>query len=365
MREITSPALQEQATLPPFSTRLLKWHARDGRKDLPWQRNVSAYRVWVSEVMLQQTQVQTVIPYYRRFIQRFPSLKSLAEAPLSEVITHWAGLGYYARARNLHRTAGLIRKQHGGRFPKDINTLMTLPGIGRSTAGAILVLAYNQRHAILDGNVKRVLARHADIGGWPGKVAVNRTLWQQAERYLPHYEIAQYTQALMDLGAMICTKTNPQCEVCPVSEDCLARHAGRIAERPQPPPAKIKPQRHVFMLMAICKDELLLERRPTSGIWGGLLSFPEMRSEAEAKAWCQRRLGPIHRMRCLPSFKHQFTHFSLTITPLETRLTKIYPQISEENGLVWCKLLSSIGGVPAPVKKLIIQLKNSRKHNVS
>ena len=341
-----------------ISDRLLEWYARAGRTDLPWQRSVSAYRVWVSEIMLQQTQVQTVIPYYRRFIKRFPSLKSLAEASLSEVIAHWAGLGYYARARNLHRTACLIREHYGGRFPKDKNTLMTLPGIGLSTAGAILALAYNQRHAILDGNVKRVLARHADIAGWPGEAAVNRTLWKQAEEYLPQQNIAEYTQALMDLGAMVCTKTQPRCEDCPISEDCLARKAGSIDERPQPPPAKIKPQRHLFMLMVIHKDHLLLERRPASGIWGGLLSFPEMHSEAEAKAWCQRRLGRINHIRCLPSFKHQFTHFSLTITPLEARLSKIHLQISEENHLIWCKLLSSINGVPAPVKKLITQLQN-------
>ena len=340
----------------PISNRLLKWYAHSGRTDLPWQRNVSAYRVWVSEIMLQQTQVQTVIPYYRRFINRFPSLKSLADAPLSEVIEHWAGLGYYARARNLHRTARLIRKQHSGRFPKDKNTLMALPGIGRSTAGAILALSYNQRQPILDGNVKRVLARHADIAGWPGEASVNRTLWEQAEKYLPEQNVAQYTQALMDLGATICTKAQPQCTLCPISADCLARKAGRIAERPQPPPKKIRPQRHVFMLMAIYKDRLLLERRPMSGIWGGLLSFPEMSSEKEAKAWCQRRLGHIRSTRCLPSFKHQFTHFSLTITPLEARLSKIHSQISEKNDLVWCKLLSSINGVPAPVKKLITQL---------
>ena len=339
-----------------FSDRLLKWYARDGRTDLPWQRNASAYRVWVSEIMLQQTQVQTVIPYYHRFMKRFPSLKSVAEAPLSEVIAHWAGLGYYARARNLHRSAQLIREQHGGRFPKDKNALMALPGIGRSTAGAILALAYHQRHAILDGNVKRVLARHADIGGWPGTTEVGRTLWQQAEKYLPQQRIAEYTQALMDLGAMVCTKTDPQCATCPVSVDCRARKAGRIAERPQPPPFKVRPQRRIVMLMARHRDNLLLERRPTKGIWGGLLSFPEMQSKVQAKAWCQRRLGPIDCTRSLPSFKHQFTHFSLNITPLEVRLAKIYPQINEENGLVWCKLLSSINGVPAPVKKLIAQL---------
>ena len=323
---------------------------------MPWQRNTSAYRVWVSEIMLQQTQVQTVIPYYRRFIKRFPSLKSLADAPLSEVTEYWAGLGYYARAKNLHRTARLIREQHGGRFPKDKNILMALPGIGRSTAGAILALSYSQRHPILDGNVKRVLARHADIAGWPGKAPVNHALWEQAEKYLPKQNVAQYTQALMDLGAMICTKAQPQCTLCPISADCLARKAGRIAERPQPPPTKVKPKRHVFMLMAIYKDRVLLERRPTSGIWSGLLSFPEMSGEEEAKAWCQRRLGHIRSTRCLPSFKHQFTHFSLTITPLEARLSKIHSQISEENHLVWCKLLPSINGVPAPVKKLITQL---------
>lgn len=278
---------------------------------------------------------------------------------MTEVINHWAGLGYYARARNLHRTAKLIRKHYNGRFPKDKNTLMSLPGIGRSTAGAILALAYGQRHAILDGNVKRVIARHDNIKGWPGEATVNRTLWAQAEKHLPQKHLAQYTQALMDLGATVCTNAHPRCEVCPISEDCLARQIGCIAERPQPPPTKTVPQRHIFMLMAIHQDRLLLERRPISGIWGGLLSFPEMPSEAEAEAWCRRRLGRIKRVRRLPSFKHRFTHFSLLITPLEARLEKIYPQISEENRFVWCKLLSSISGVPTPIKKLIGQLQNS------
>lgn len=348
-----------------FAARLLKWYARAGRKNLPWQRDVSAYKVWVSEIMLQQTQVQTVIPYYRRFIRRFPSLKSLADSPLSEVIAHWAGLGYYARARNLHRTAALIRAQHGGRFPKDKNILMKLPGIGQSTAGAILALAYNQRHAILDGNVKRVLARHADIAGWPGDAVVNRRLWQQADKYLPRQNIAEYTQALMDLGAMVCTKNNPQCEHCPLAQDCFAYQSGCIADRPQPAAARKRPHRRIVMLMAMHKDNLLLERRPPSGIWGGLLSFPEMHSEAEAKTWCQRRLGHITDLRCLPPRKHQFTHFSLTITPLEVKIGKIYRRISEENHFVWCKLLSAIDGVPAPVKKLITQLQNSKNHNGS
>ena len=240
---------------------------------------------------------------------------------------------------------------------------MTLPGIGRSTAGAILALAYQQRHAILDGNVKRVLARHDDIAGWSGTATVNRALWEQADKYLPHQRIAEYSQALMDLGAMVCTKNNPQCENCPLADDCLASQRGRITELPQSPPSKNKPQRRIFMLMAIYKDSLLLERRPPSGIWGGLLSFPEMHSKTEAKAWCQRRLGHIDRICCRPSFKHQFTHFSLNITPLEVTLEKIYPRIDEGNRLLWCKLLSSINGVPAPVKKLIIQLQNSRRHD--
>ena len=363
MHQVTSLVRPQQSTIRSFSTRLLRWYAHAGRKNLPWQRNISAYRVWVSEIMLQQTQVQTVIPYYRRFMRRFPSLKSLAEASLSEVIAQWAGLGYYARARNLHCTARLIRKHYRGRFPKDKNILMTLPGIGRSTAGAILALAYQQRHAILDGNVKRVLARHDDIAGWSGTATVNRALWEQADKYLPHQRIAEYSQALMDLGAMVCTKNNPQCDHCPLSDDCLAYQRGRITELPQPSPAKSKPQRHIFMLMAIYKDSLLLERRPPSGIWGGLLSFPEMHGKIEAKAWCQRRLGPIDRICCRPSFKHQFTHFSLNITPLEVTLEKIYPRIDEGNRLLWCKLLSSINGVPAPVKKLIIQLQNSRRHD--
>ena len=260
----------------------------------------------------------------------------------------------------MHRTARLIRSHYSGRFPKDKKILMTLPGIGRSTAAAILALAYRQRHAILDGNVKRVLARHANIAARPGDTTANRKLWKQADDYLPHQNIAEYTQALMDLGALVCTKNNPQCERCPVAEDCLARKIGCIAERPCLATAKKKPHRHVFMLMAMHKDNILLERRPPSGIWGGLSSFPEMQSQAEAEAWCRQKIGHIINTNCLPSFKHQFTHFSLTITPLKVEIGKIYPRISEENGLVWCKLLYSISGVPAPVKKLIVQLQNSR-----
>jgi len=241
-----------------FAARLIAWHAEHGRHDLPWQKRRTPYRVWVSEIMLQQTQVATVIPYYRRFMTRFPTLQSLADAPQDEVLHLWTGLGYYARARNLQKAAQQIRGRHGGRFPRDIESVQALPGIGRSTAGAILALSTGQRHPILDGNVKRVLTRHGAIAGWPGDRRVEQKLWALAEAYTPKARAADYTQSIMDLGATLCTRTRPRCGECPVAADCQARKLGRQMDFPAAKPRKLLPVRRTRMLMLVADGAVLL-----------------------------------------------------------------------------------------------------------
>ena len=259
-----------------FAERLLDWFDDHGRKDLPWQRGINPYRVWISEIMLQQTQVQTVIPYYERFMQSFPDLQSLADADIDAVLQHWSGLGYYARARNLHKAAGAIRDNFAGEFPTAFDDVVELPGIGQSTAGAILAIAGNQRHAILDGNVKRVLARHAAVAGWPGKTDVSKQLWALAEARTPQQRVADYTQAIMDLGATLCTRSKPNCAACPVASDCAARIADDVAAYPGRKPKKAKPLRQTTMVIAVNGAAVFLQRRPPVGIWGGLWSLPEV-----------------------------------------------------------------------------------------
>ena len=301
-----------------FADRLLDWFDRHGRHDLPWQVDVTPYRVWVSEIMLQQTQVQTVIPYFERFTTRFPDVGELAAAPVDEVLHLWSGLGYYARARNLHRAAIQIRDQHGGELPAELETLVALPGIGRSTAGAILSLARGQRHPILDGNVKRVLCRHRGVAGWPGRSAVLKTLWSLAEALTPPARVDAYTQAIMDLGATLCRRSRPACEDCPVAADCVARREGRQAELPARRPARARRLRHATMLLI--RDEagrVLLQRRPADGLWGGLWGLPEPDDAQDVARWCETRLGvrPDHT-RALAPVRHGFTHFELEIRPL-------------------------------------------------
>ncbi|NBB92056.1 MAG: A/G-specific adenine glycosylase, partial [Gammaproteobacteria bacterium] len=264
------------ASKPDFAQRLLAWWEQHGRHDLPWQQERSPYRVWVAEIMLQQTQVGTVIPYFERFMGRFPDLPSLAHAPIDDVLAHWSGLGYYARARNLHAAAVRCLEEHGGDLPPDAESLERLPGIGRSTANAIVAQAQDRRAPILDGNVKRVLARHAGVEGWPGRSAVLRSLWQEAEALTPQDRARDYTQAIMDLGATLCTPRRPACERCPVDEDCFARRADRVEELPAPKPKRSRPLRDAtLVIIENDRGELLLQRRPPSGIWGGLWSLPE------------------------------------------------------------------------------------------
>ncbi|MFZ2540696.1 MAG: A/G-specific adenine glycosylase, partial [Gallionella sp.] len=258
-----------------FSTRLITWHRAQGRHDLPWQ-GANAYHVWLSEIMLQQTQVATVIPYYLRFIASFPTVSTLAAASEEQVLAHWSGLGYYARGRNLHRAAQIMLKQYGGEFPRQFEQILEMPGIGRSTAAAICALAYHERRAILDGNVKRVLARYCGISGSPSEKAVEVQLWRHAEALLPQRDIAIYIQAQMDLGATLCKRSKPRCSECPMFSDCVAFQSGRVSELPTPRPRKDIPERHTTFLLLIHDNDILLEKRPGSGIWGGLWCPPQL-----------------------------------------------------------------------------------------
>lgn len=342
-----------------FAQRLLRWFDRHGRHDLPWQQQRSAYRVWISEIMLQQTQVATVIPYFERFMASFPTIETLAQASLDDVLKHWAGLGYYARARNLHRAAQQIRDQHGGRFPEHIEQVLALPGIGRSTAGAILSLALNQHHAILDGNCKRVLARCFAVEGWPGKTGVLNTLWDYAERLTPKDRVADFNQAMMDLGAGICSRSRPDCDACPLGSNCESRISDRQAEFPGRKPRKVLPVRSTVMLLLHNEvGELLLQRRPPSGIWGGLLSLPELPVD-DSPMESARELLDLHIAPTSPwpVLRHTFSHFHLDITPVPARLSRSSARITDGNEWIWHdpKLLPP-GGFPAPVAQLLERL---------
>ena len=305
-------------TFTPIAGRLIGWHARHGRKNLPWQRDPTPYRVWVSEIMLQQTRVGVVARYYGRFMKRFPDLATLADAPLDDVLGLWTGLGYYSRARNLHRAAVLVRDRHGGAVPRELNALVALPGIGRSTAGAILALSHGDRHPILDGNVKRVLCRYHGVGGWPGDGKVERVLWELADRHTPQEGVAAYTQAVMDLGATLCVRSRPVCAICPLEADCAARREGAQATYPAPRPRREIPRRETAFLVLRGPDgALLLERRPPTGIWGGLWCFPECEAGADVEAVCRSRFGvrPASTTVLAP-ITHGFTHFRLDVQPI-------------------------------------------------
>ncbi len=301
-----------------FSQRLLGWFDKHGRHDLPWQKNPTAYRVWVSEIMLQQTQVTTVIPYYQRFMDRFDSMPSLANSALDEVLQYWAGLGYYARGRNLHKTAGIILKQYNGIFPTDIAAVNALPGIGRSTAGAILALSNNQRHAILDGNVKRILCRYHGISGYPGTKITASKLWQAAEQHTPTRRAADYTQAIMDMGATLCTRGKPGCKICPQQSDCFAYKHDEVASLPQAKPRQKNPVRHCYMLVLLdSNNNISLFKRPEKGIWGGLYSLPEFESRrACLEQLAAYELNPSVNIQTGEEIQHAFSHFNLRITPL-------------------------------------------------
>ncbi|MFM1892229.1 MAG: A/G-specific adenine glycosylase [Pseudomonadota bacterium] len=342
-----------------FAARVLAWFDRHGRKDLPWQQDATPYRVWVSEVMLQQTQVGTVIPYFQRFMQRFPAVTVLADAPLDEVLHLWSGLGYYARARNLHRAAQAVRDQHGGVFPLQFDAVAGLPGVGRSTAGAVLSLALGQRHPILDGNVKRVLARCYAIDGWPGRTAVQRELWELAERHTPAGRVRDYNQAMMDLGAGVCTRSRPACGACPLGATCRAHARGNPAAYPGRKPRRELPARAVAMLLV--RDptgRLLLEQRPPSGVWGGLWGLPELALDADPLAWTRETLGATARLgRRLAPRRHSFSHFHLDIQPLEILLPEAGCRVLDGDRRVWYNLAQpDARGLAAPVSRLIQEL---------
>ena len=342
----------------PIAASLLSWAALSGRHELPWQLDRTPYRVWVSEIMLQQTQVATVIPYFERFMARFPDARSLADAPLDEVLHLWAGLGYYARARNLHRGACRIRDEHGGEFPRSFQAVMALPGVGRSTAGAILALARNERFAILDGNARRVLARYFAVAGSVSDATVLKELWTLAERCTPGTDVAAYTQAIMDLGATLCVRGRPACGQCPLAEGCAARAGGRQQEIPAPRRARRRTQRAVFMVVAL-KDtgEVLLGRRPEAGIWGGLWCLPQFGSHADASAFIAGSLGAGGaRPQPLAQIEHAFTHFDLTISPLLVRCAAPVTEVRDTEGLWYNIRTPARIGLPAPISALLAQL---------
>ncbi len=343
-----------------FAARLLAWHKRHGRHDLPWQGTRNPYRIWVSEIMLQQTQVAAVIPYYLRFLERFPDIAALAEAPEDEVLRLWSGLGYYSRARNLQSAAKQVMEHHHGRFPRALEEIEALPGIGRSTAAAIAAFAYGRRAAILDGNVKRVLARHFAVVGYPGEKSVERRLWQHAQELLPARAIGRYTQAMMDLGATLCTRAKPGCAACPVAASCRALALGRVADFPAPRPAKSVPQRSTHMLLLLSQGELLLEKRPNTGVWGGLWSLPEVEKRAGIRAHCRERYGcDIAAPQPLEPLAHGFTHFKLQIQPLLCPVEKRAPSVRSP-GQIWLALEEAAGAaIPVPVRTLIARLREA------
>ncbi|MEW6998709.1 A/G-specific adenine glycosylase [Colwelliaceae bacterium BS250] len=300
-----------------FSDKVLAWFNDQGRTHLPWQQNKTPYSVWISEVMLQQTQVATVIPFYLRFMQSFPTIIDLANADEDLVLHHWTGLGYYARARNLHKAAKQIRDDHNGNFPITIEEVIALPGIGRSTAGAILSLALNQHHPILDGNVKRVLARHFMVAGYPGQSAFDKPLWQLSEQVTPAIGVANFNQAMMDLGAMVCTRSKPNCTECPLKADCQAFFHEKQSEFPGKKPKKDKPVKKTTMVMFTDKDSVLMYKRPPTGIWGGLWSFYEIDHNDELEALVIDLGLSMQSSEQLKGFRHTFSHFHLDITPLQ------------------------------------------------
>ena len=342
----------------PIAPALLEWHAREGRHDLPWQENRTPYRVWVSEIMLQQTQVATVVPYYRRFMERFPDVRALATAPVDEVLHLWSGLGYYARARNLHRAALHILNEHGGELPESFDALASLPGIGRSTAGAILALARGQRFPILDGNARRVLSRYFGVPGHSSESSVARRLWELSERSTPHDRVDEYSQAIMDLGATVCVRRKPLCSRCPLAEKCIARRTGRQHELPAPRLARARRRRRVFMVVALRDDgSVLLERRPESGVWGGLWCLPEFSSATAAGAFVRGSLGEAAvEPRTLGQLEHAFTHFDLSITPLLVRCRGAARAVEEGVSLWYNVRAPSRIGLPAPITALLSRL---------
>lgn len=345
-----------------FQKKIINWYHEHGRKQLPWQVTATPYHVWVSEVMLQQTQVTTVIDYFQRFIQRFPDIQTLAQSSQDDVLEVWSGLGYYSRARNLHQTAQIIVDDYSGEFPQDLESLISLPGIGRSTAGAILALAMNKPAAILDGNVKRVLARVFNVEGWPGKTAVAKQLWAISEAYTSQNQPRAFVQGMMDLGAMVCTKQQPQCSACPLQNECQAYQLDKQANLPGKKPPKKRPTRYRYMLILIDTDkQVLLEKRPPTGIWGGLWSLPELENpqhDDSIQAYIRQSLGlECLSLTHLETLTHQFTHYELIIYPVVVQTQPNQYKVAESN-TIWQPIYQITVGLPQPVKQLLQQLKD-------
>lgn len=341
-----------------FSQKVLAWGKVHGRKHLPWQQQVTPYRVWVSEIMLQQTQVKTVIPYFERFVGSFPTIQALAAADIDDVLHHWSGLGYYARARNLHKTATIIVSEYQGDFPEEIHELEKLPGIGRSTAGAILSLSRGRYFPILDGNVKRVLARYFEIEGWPGKASVLKQLWQLSEKVTPRQQTASFNQSMMDLGSMVCMRSSPDCDSCPLKDECGSCQHFSWVNYPGKKPKKRLPVKQTMMLL-IKNEEgaILLHKRPPAGIWGGLWSLPELpgiqQSKVDSEAKAQLGIN-ISRSQPLPMRRHTFSHYHLDIYPFTCHFNGYENDFMADNESLWYKRGSKEQlGLAAPVSKLL------------
>lgn len=361
-------AVLDEFADPSFSDDVIRWQQQHGRHALPWQNTRDAYRIWLSEIMLQQTQVAAVIPYYQRFLLRFPDVAALAAAPAEDVMAHWSGLGYYSRARNLHQCAQRIVREYGGKFPCEPVLLAELPGIGRSTAAAIAAFSCGARTAILDGNVKRVFARVFGVDGYPGAKPVEDLLWRRAAALLPQQGIESYTQGLMDLGATLCKRSKPSCPRCPLRQRCIALATGRTEQLPQRKPAKARPEKHVVMLVVIDRGQVLLAQRPDSGIWGGLLSLPELDADLPALTQPQamrahpglvHALAPFgHIAACepLPAFSHVFTHFKLHIAPYRISLQRRIDMAGQLQHVWYDGERLAQAPLPAPVKKLLLEI---------
>jgi len=338
-----------------FSQNVLTWFHQQGRKHLPWQQNKTPYRVWISEIMLQQTQVATVIPYYQRFMASFPTITDLANADEDNVLHHWTGLGYYARARNLHKTAKIIRDQYQGNFPDNIDDVIELAGIGRSTAGAILSLALKKHHSILDGNVKRVLARCYLVDGHNAQAKFEKALWPIADLLTPANGVEHYNQAMMDLGAMVCTRSKPSCEQCPLMSGCLAYAGDEQTNFPQKKPKKVTPVKETMMIIARLGNNVLMEKRPPAGIWGGLWCFLEVKSEKEISPLLASHNLAIKQTTMLDSFRHTFSHFHLDITPILIDCKQVNSkEINDVSQQKWYNLTTDAAvGFAASTSKLI------------
>ena len=353
---------------PSFSAELIGWQQQHGRHTLPWQNTRDAYRIWLSEIMLQQTQVAAVLGYYARFLERFPTIHALAAAPVEDVMAQWSGLGYYTRARNLHKCAQRVVAEYGGVFPSDPVLLADLPGIGRSTAAAIAAFSSGTRAAIMDGNVKRVFARVFGIDTYPGERRTEEAMWRRAEALLPAEGIESYTQGLMDMGATLCTRSSPDCARCPMQPRCVAYATGRTKELPVRKPKKSTPEKHAVMLLIVHDGQVLLEQRPASGIWGGLLSLPEVAGhiliddeehvevDEEAVARAVQPFGVAESQERLRTVTHGFTHYKLHIVPMLVALQQRAP-LASDGSVLWLDI-GKVGeaALPAPIKKLLVEL---------